>query len=76
MKYRIKEVGSYYYPQYRVCWIWFYFIGPFDEDIYFTSLERAYEYLNYKSKEEEGVKGSKKVIIHPYPKKNENICGH
>lgn len=63
MKYRIKQVGNSFYPQFQVVWpLWFSFYSGESEDEY-DSLEDATEYLNQRIRNDH----PQKEIIHNYP---------
>ena len=47
MKYRVKEVNSVYYPQFRFCLIWVYFYDN-DYRVYYYNLRDALAFINVK----------------------------
>lgn len=72
MKYRIKQTGDLYYPQYRFWFIWetFYIrLGPHGgwDSLHFKTLEEARDYLDKKVQQDIYNKSLEIIKYHKYP---------
>lgn len=74
MKYRVKEVRanrkSYYYPQFRFLFLWFYYQTTYTgydySNVSYLTLEEANNFIKKRIKANEPL--CKKTIIHNYNK--------
>lgn len=70
-RYRIKQVGSLFYPQKRMMWFWWepcvrWRIGRGAEDIWYRTLEEAQAYLVERVNHEARRAVKPVVQIHPF----------
>ena len=67
MTYRIKQIGSSYYPQrLHFLFFWCNFTGQYGFDVVFDNLEAAKNFLTVSHVERKVIKAKEKVVIHKF----------